>query len=132
LDRTGDRPLEEDDKNFYMWSERLNHRKHNSEQWFFDSLCKGLEDHSTYAFFTDYGTSYETTCISRLKHDIYFKTDLIGVTAPQRVETPNISFRPCEDSPYYIFEGDHTKAGSETVSEMLSDLYVVSLSFTRI
>jgi cellulose synthase/poly-beta-1,6-N-acetylglucosamine synthase-like glycosyltransferase len=114
LDRAGDRPLEDDDKILYFYMcpivKRLNHRKHNSHQWFFDSICEGLEDRSTYAFLTDCGTSYETTCISRLMYDIYFKTDLIGVTARQRVETPNIYFHPCEDSPYYILQGDHTNA----------------------
>jgi hypothetical protein len=44
-------------------------------------------------------------------YDNYFKTDLIGVTARQRVEIiPNIYFHPCEDSPYYILQEDHTNA----------------------
>jgi hypothetical protein len=109
---TGDHPLEEDDKILYFYMcpivKRSNHRKHNSHQWFFDSICEGLQEKCTYAFLTDCGTSYETTCISRLMYDIFFKTDLIGVTARQRVETPNNYFHPCEDSPYWLLQGDHT------------------------
>jgi hypothetical protein len=66
LDRAGGRPLDDDDKILYFYMcpnvKRLNHRKHNSHQWFFDSICEGLEDRSNYDFLTDCGTSYETTC----------------------------------------------------------------------
>eukprot|EP01040_Poterioochromonas_malhamensis_P017488 gene17488-20119_t len=112
FDKSGNHPLDDDDKILYYYMcpivKRSNHRKHNSHQWFFDSICEGLENKCTYAFLTDCGTSYETTCISRLMYDIFFKTDLIGVTARQRVETPNNYFHPCEDSPYWLLEGDHT------------------------
>jgi hypothetical protein len=40
--------------------------------------------------------------LSRLTYDIYFKTDLIEVTARQRVEPQIFNSHPCEDSPYYI------------------------------
>jgi hypothetical protein len=51
LDRAGGRPLDDDDKILYFYKcpimKRLNHRKHNSHHWFFDSICEGLEDRST-------------------------------------------------------------------------------------
>lgn len=87
---------------------RSNHRKHNSHQWFFDSICQALDTKVSFAFLTDCGTTYNTTCLARLFYELYFKTDLIGVTARQRVETPNLYFHPCESSPFSCFRGDHT------------------------
>eukprot|EP01031_Cornospumella_fuschlensis_P047466 gene47466-58145_t len=92
---------------------RMNHRKHNSHQWFFDSICMGLEETCTFAFLTDCGTTYNATCLARLTYELYFKTDLIGVTARQRVETPNLYFHPCEDSPFSWLQGDHTASGDQ-------------------
>jgi hypothetical protein len=87
---------------------RSNHRKHNSHQWFFDALCEGLDDCVSYAFLTDCGTTYTSTCLARLTYELHFKKDLIGVTARQRVETPNEFFRPCEDAPFSWLQGDHS------------------------
>lgn len=92
---------------------RMNHRKHNSHQWFFDSICQGLDLKCSYAFLTDCGTTYNTTCVARLMYELYFKTDLIGVTARQRVETPNLFFHPCEDSPFSCLTGDHAASGDQ-------------------
>eukprot|EP00981_Chlorochromonas_danica_P002679 scaffold525_cov170-Ochromonas_danica.AAC.3 len=92
---------------------RMNHRKHNSHQWFFDGICQGLEDKCTFAFLTDCGTTYNPTCLAKLTYELYFKTDLIGVTARQRVETPNAFFHPCEDSPFACLRGDHEKSGNQ-------------------
>lgn len=86
---------------------RQNHRKHNSHQWFFDSICQALDQRVSYAFLTDCGTTYNSTCLARLLYELYFKTDLIGVTARQRVETPNLYFHPCEDAPYAWMTGNH-------------------------
>jgi hypothetical protein len=90
---------------------RQNHRKHNSHQWFFDGVCQGLHHRNSFAFLTDCGTTYSSTCLARLFYELRLKTDLIGVTARQRVETPNLFFHPCEDSPFSFLEGDHKKSG---------------------
>lgn len=90
---------------------RQNHRKHNSHQWFFDGICQGLHNRNSFAFLTDCGTTYSSTCLARLFYELRLKTDLIGVTARQRVETPNLFFHPCEDSPFSFLEGDHKKSG---------------------
>jgi hypothetical protein len=90
---------------------RQNHRKHNSHQWFFDGVCQGLQHRNSFAFLTDCGTTYSSTCLARLFYELRLKTDLIGVTARQRVETPNLFFHPCEDSPFSFLEGDHKKSG---------------------
>eukprot|EP01034_Spumella_vulgaris_P040150 gene40150-49657_t len=90
---------------------RSNHRKHNSHEWFFNSICQGLGNRAKVAFLTDCGTTYNATCLARLFYELYFKKDLIGVTARQRVETPNAFFHPCEDSPFSCLEGDHTASG---------------------
>lgn len=86
---------------------RSNHRKHNSHQWFFDAICDGLEDKTIYALLTDCGTSYAETCVGRLMVELYRMPDLIGVTARQRVETPNRYFHPCLDAPYAWMQGEH-------------------------
>lgn len=90
---------------------RNNHRKHNSHQWFFYGICEGLGAYNTYAFLTDCGTTYEIDCLGRMMHELFFRDDLIGVTARQRVEFPNKNFHPCEDSPFYFLRGDHSKTG---------------------
>jgi hypothetical protein len=90
---------------------RQNHRKHNSHQWFFDSICEALDTKVHFAFLTDCGTSYNVTCLARLVYELYFKNDLIGVTARQRVETPNLFFHPCEDTPFSLLKNDHTEMG---------------------
>lgn len=86
---------------------RMNHRKHNSHQWFFDSICQGLDRACSYAFLTDCGTTYTPTCLGRLYYELYLREDLIGVTARQRVEIPNIYYHPCEDSPFSFLRGSH-------------------------
>lgn len=86
-----------------------NHRKHNSHQWFFDAICEGLDEKVIYAFLTDCGTTYKPTCLGRLLYELHLRHDLIGVTARQRVETPNIFFRPCEESNYKWLQGDHSE-----------------------
>lgn len=100
----------EDVMYFYMCPiiKKSNHRKHNSHQWFFDSICDGLEEKVTYAFLTDCGTSYEAPSLSYMLRELFVKDDLIGVTARQRIERPNRYFRPCEDSPFPCFRGDHS------------------------
>ena len=90
---------------------RQNHRKHNSHQWFFDGICQGLDNRNSFAFLTDCGTTYNSTCLARLFYELRLKTDLIGVTARQRVETPGLFFHPCEDSPFSFLAGDHKKSG---------------------
>jgi hypothetical protein len=90
---------------------RQNHRKHNSHQWFFDGVCESLHNKVDFAFLTDCGTTYNVTCLARLTYELYFKTDLIGVTARQRVETPNLYFHPCENTPFRLLQNDHGKTG---------------------
>lgn len=92
---------------------RNNHRKHNSHQWFFYGICGGIGIYNTYAFLTDCGTTYEIDCIGRMMHELFFRDDLIGVTARQRVEFPNKNFHPCEDSPFFFLRGDHAQTGPE-------------------
>ena len=92
---------------------RKNHRKHNSHQWFFSGICDGLGAYNTYAFLTDCGTTYEIDCIGRMMHELFFRDDLIGVTARQRVELPNKNFHPCEDSPVSFMRADHSQIGSK-------------------
>jgi hypothetical protein len=86
---------------------KSNHRKHNSHQWFFDAICEGLQDKVTYAFLTDCGTSFDEKCVSRLMVELFSMPDLIGVTARQRVETPNRYFHPCIEAPYDFLKGEH-------------------------
>eukprot|EP01034_Spumella_vulgaris_P012222 gene12222-15564_t len=90
---------------------RSNHRKHNSHQWFFDGICQGLDNRCSFAFLTDCGTTYNSTCLARLFYELRMKKDLIGVTARQRVETPGLFFHPCEDSPFSFLKGDHKETG---------------------
>ena len=56
---------------------RSNHRKHNSHQWFFNSVCEGLKTHCSLAFLTDCGTTYQTTCLARLIYDMHFRPDIM-------------------------------------------------------
>ncbi len=84
-----------------------NHRKHNSHQWFFDSVCMALGDTCTYGFLTDCGTTYEPSCLGILFKELCINPDLIGVTARQRVEWPNRYFHPCEDAPFEWLHGSH-------------------------
>eukprot|EP01034_Spumella_vulgaris_P022158 gene22158-28265_t len=87
---------------------RSNHRKHNSHEWFFNSVCMGLNHRASVVFLTDCGTTYHNACLARLYYELYFKKDLIGVTASQKVETPNEFFHPCEDCPFVFLSGDHS------------------------
>jgi cellulose synthase/poly-beta-1,6-N-acetylglucosamine synthase-like glycosyltransferase len=101
---------EEDVIYFYMCPiiKKSNHRKHNSHQWFFDSICEGLDDKCTYAYLTDCGTSYDPQCLANMLKELYLMEDLIGVTARMRAELPNRLFRPCESSPFWFLQGDHS------------------------
>ncbi len=85
-----------------------NHRKHNSHQWFFESVCQSLGNCVKYAFLTDCGTSFDPACISLLMKQLIVREDLIGVTARQRVEWPNRFFHPCESAPFEWLKGDHS------------------------
>jgi hypothetical protein len=122
---------ENDDRILYFYMcpiiKRSNHRKHNSHQWIFHSICEGLKESVSHCFLTDCGTSYDKTCLSKLMYDIFFKSDLIGVTARPRIETPNRFFRPCEQSPFYLSQ---TRTRRQVLPEMLGKLLPFSLSFT--
>jgi cellulose synthase/poly-beta-1,6-N-acetylglucosamine synthase-like glycosyltransferase len=72
-----------------------NYRKHNSHEWFFSSICEGINDNLSTVFLTDCGTIFNKYCLAILLKELYLKTDLIGVTARQRVETPSEAFHPC-------------------------------------
>ncbi len=100
---------------FYMLPivKKTNHRKHNSHQWFFDSVCLALDDTCTYAFLTDCGTTYERNCLAILFKELHVHQHLIGVTARQRVEWPNKYYHPCENSPWSYCKGDHTASKSK-------------------
>lgn len=84
---------------------RKNHRKHNSHHWFFQGICVGLD--ASLVFLTDCGTSYDETCLARLTYSLRCKTDLIGVTARQRVEQPNHNFHCCELTKINCLKGKH-------------------------
>ena len=90
---------------------RSNHRKHNSHQWFFYGIVNGLGPYCTYSLLTDCGTSYEKDCVSHLVRELFFKDDLIGVTARQRCALPSLNFHPCEDSPVPFLRGNHARSG---------------------
>jgi hypothetical protein len=94
---------------FYMCPiiKKSNHRKHNSHQWFFDSICEGLNDKITYAFLTDCGTSYSVSCLPLMLKELFLMNDLIGVTARMRVEFPSQFFHPCQDSAFPFLVGNH-------------------------
>jgi hypothetical protein len=94
---------------FYMCPiiKKSNHRKHNSHQWFFDSICEGLNDKITYAFLTDCGTSYSFSCLPLMLKELFLMNDLIGVTARMRVEFPSQFFHPCQDSAFPFLVGNH-------------------------
>lgn len=96
---------------FYMTPivKRTNRRKYNSHEWFFDGICQGLDTRNSFAFLTDCGTTYCSDCLAKLLYEMRLRNDLIGVTARQRVETPNAFFRPCEESPFSFLRGDHKK-----------------------
>jgi hypothetical protein len=66
--------------NFYITPiiKRNNHRKHNSHEWFFDSICEGLHERLTYVFLTDCGTTYSSTCLVN-DNDISYKLKIIGL-----------------------------------------------------
>jgi hypothetical protein len=90
---------------------RSNHRKHNSHEWFFDSICEGLHERLTYVFLTDCGTTYSPTCLAYLVKDLHFNERLIGTTARQRVAIPGGNFHPCEATHWSCFKGDHAESG---------------------
>jgi cellulose synthase/poly-beta-1,6-N-acetylglucosamine synthase-like glycosyltransferase len=89
---------------------KTNHRKHNSHHWFFKGICVGLNP--SLVFLTDCGTTYRETCIARLLYALRTRKDLIGVTARQRVETPNPNFHPCEKTSLPFLHGNHEGIGS--------------------
>lgn len=89
---------------------KTNHRKHNSHHWFFQGICVGLK--ASLVFLTDCGTTYHETCVARLVYALRTKRDLIGVTARQRVETPNPNFHPCEKTKISFLQGEHEGMGS--------------------
>ena len=89
---------------------KTNHRKHNSHHWFFQGICVGLN--ASLVFLTDCGTTYQETCVARLVYALRTKRDLIGVTARQRVETPNPNFHPCEKTKLPFLSGKHEGIGS--------------------
>eukprot|EP01032_Pedospumella_encystans_P009138 gene9138-10785_t len=89
-------------------TKRNNHRKHNSHQWFFDGICQGLGERNAFAFLTDCGTTYDSACVARLFYELRLRTDLIGVTARQRVAFPDAFFHPCEKNSLSCLRGDHT------------------------
>jgi hypothetical protein len=96
---------------FYMCPivKRMNHRKHNSHQWFFDSICHGLQDKLHYTLLTDCGTGFNNSiCITKLVLELHTMQDLIGVTARQRIEMPNKHFHPCLESFFPFLRGQHT------------------------
>ena len=101
---------EEQTLGFYLAPlvKRNNHRKHNSHLWFFKGLCEGLSTFLYYSFLTDCGTSFDQTCIALLMQDLIISPDIIGVTARQRVETPNGEFQCCQDAPFEWMRGDHS------------------------
>ena len=86
---------------------KKNHRKHNSHQWFFDSVCLALGNSVNFAFLTDCGTTFEPSCAAILFKELCLNPELIGVTARQRVEWPNKYFHPCEDAPFQWLQGSH-------------------------
>jgi cellulose synthase/poly-beta-1,6-N-acetylglucosamine synthase-like glycosyltransferase len=89
---------------------KTNHRKHNSHHWFFQGICVGLN--ASLVFLTDCGTTYHETCVARLVYALRTRRDLIGVTARQRVETPNPNFHPCEKTKLPFLHGEHEGIGS--------------------
>jgi hypothetical protein len=98
---------------FYMCPivKRINHRKHNSHQWFFDAICQGLQDKLHYALLTDCGTGFNNSiCLTKLVLELHTMQDLIGVTARQRIEMPNKHFHPCLESFFPFLRGQHTLA----------------------
>jgi hypothetical protein len=110
-DETGDLLLRKSPRilPFYMCPilKKTNHRKHNSHQWFFQSICQGLGDNVYYTLLTDCGTTFDEICFAKLLNELILMPDLIGVTARQRVEHPNNYFHPCIDSPFSFLQGDH-------------------------
>jgi hypothetical protein len=90
---------------------RTNHRKHNSHHWFFQGIAAGVN--ASMVFLTDCGTSYKNTCLASLVYALKLRPDLIGVTARQRVETPNMNYHPCESTPISFLQGSHAGLGSE-------------------
>ena len=63
-------------------------------------------------FLTDCGTTFHETCLARLVYALRCKRDLIGVTARQRVETPNANYHPCEKTKLPFLQGEHNGIGS--------------------
>lgn len=90
---------------------KRNHRKHNSHQWFFCGMMDGLGETCKYTFLTDCGTGYDLDCLAQLTRTLLVRTDLIGVTARQRIELPSEHFNPCDDAYFSCFRGDHSKLG---------------------
>jgi hypothetical protein len=82
----------------------------SSNYRFFQGIAAGLD--ASLVFLTDCGTRYRETCISRLIYALKSRPDLIGVTARQRVETPNIFYHPCEKTMIPCLRGEHSGVGS--------------------
>jgi cellulose synthase/poly-beta-1,6-N-acetylglucosamine synthase-like glycosyltransferase len=105
----------EDPKDSYIYFQlipiikKTNHRKHNSHHWFFQGICSSLNP--SLVFLTDCGTTYHSTCISRLVYALENGKDLIGVTARQRVSIPNTDFHPCEKTDLPFLRGNHQVQG---------------------
>lgn len=60
----------------------------------------------------DCGTTFNPNCIGRLLFELHTESHLIGVTARQRVETPNAFFHPCLHTPIPFLQGKHTEFAS--------------------
>jgi hypothetical protein len=114
-DENGSAYREECFLDFYVATivKRSNHRKHNSHQWFFSSICAGLGTAASYVLLTDCGTSFTPSCLAYLAYDLHFSKDLIGVTGRMRAELPNEHFHPCEEAYFSAFRGNHEISGPQ-------------------
>ncbi len=93
---------------------KINRRKYNSHQWFFDSICLSLKDSCNFSLLTDCGTTFQPSCLSILFKEICLNPELIGVTARQRMEWPNKYFHPCQEWEYPFLRGDHSVENDKT------------------
>jgi len=108
--------------NYFLFPiiKRTNRRKHNTHDFFFKqcqelSSCvyNSMDPTSfiiNYCMLTDCGTTYHDSCLFRLWYALFTDPNLIGATARQRVETPNMWFCPCKQAKWNCFKGgDHNE-----------------------
>jgi hypothetical protein len=80
---------------FFPIVKRFSYGSHHSQLWFFRQ-CEELNGKIDYFFMTTAGTGFKNDCLCELWNGLVKSSELIAVTARERLNTPNSYFTPCE------------------------------------